>query len=103
MEDKLEQLRDEAVAAFQNAEDNEQLEQARVEYLGRHGRLREAMTGIANLPEERRPIVGSLANRVSREMEQVYQQRQQELAQQHCRAGPRAWADATHCWRRWTR
>jgi len=82
MEDKLEQLRDEAVAAFQNAEDNEQLEQARVEYLGRHGRLREAMTGIANLPEERRPIVGSLANRVSREMEQVYQQRQQELAQQ---------------------
>jgi len=82
MEDKLEQLRAEAVAAFQNVEDEEQLEQARVEYLGRHGRLREAMKNIANLPEEQRPIIGSLANRVSREMEQAYQQRQQELAQQ---------------------
>jgi len=82
MEDKLEQLRTEAVAAFQNVEDEEQLEQARVEYLGRHGRLREAMKDIASLPEEQRPIIGSLANRASRDMEQVYQQRQQELAQQ---------------------
>jgi len=56
MEDKLEQLRTEAVAAFQNVEDEEQLEQARVEYLGRHGRLREAMKDIASLPEEQRPI-----------------------------------------------
>ena len=82
MEDKLEQLRAEAVAAFQNVEDEEQLEQARVEYLGRHGRLREAMKNIASLPEEQRPIIGGLANRASRDMEQVYQQRQQELAQQ---------------------
>jgi len=95
MEDKLEQLRDEAVAAFQNAEDEEQLEQARVEYLGRHGRLREAMTDIANLPEERRPIVGSLANRALREMEQVYQQRQQELAQQAAAQEPGERIDVT--------
>ena len=95
MEDKLEQLRDEAVAAFQNAEDEEQLEQARVEYLGRHGRLREAMASIANLPEERRPIIGSLANRASREMEQAYQQRQQELAQQAAAQEPGEQIDVT--------
>ncbi len=91
MEDKLEQLRDEAVAAFQTAEDDEQLEQARIEYLGRHGRLREAMTGIANLPEERRPIVGSLANRALREMEQIYQQRQQELVREAAAQEPGEW------------
>ncbi len=82
MEDKLEQLRDEAVVAFRKADDGEQLEQARVEYLGRQGRLREMMKNIASLPEEQRPIIGSLANRASREMEQVYQQRQQELVEQ---------------------
>ncbi len=48
MEDKLEQLRDEAVAAFQNAEDEEQLEQARVQYLGRQGRLREMMKNLGS-------------------------------------------------------
>jgi len=95
MEDKLEQLRDEAVAAFHNAEDEEQLEQARVEYLGRHGLLREAMASIANLPEERRPTIGSLANRASREMEQVYQQRQQELAQQTAAQEPGERIDVT--------
>jgi len=82
MEDKLEQLRDEAMAAFQNAEDEEQLEQARVEYLGRHGRLREMMKNLGNIPEQQRPAVGRLTNRISMELEQVYQQRQQDLAEQ---------------------
>ncbi len=56
MEDKLEQLRDEAVAAFQDVKDKEQLEQARVEYLGRHGRLREAMKNMLVLTIMSSPI-----------------------------------------------
>jgi len=89
MEDKLEQLRDEAVAAFQNVEDEEQLEQARVEYLGRNGRLRETMTGIANLSEEQRPAVGRLANRISGELQQMYEQQQQRLAEQAAQQPPK--------------
>ncbi len=82
MKDKLEQLRDEAVAAFQNAADEEQLEQARVQYLGRQGRLREMMKNLGSLSEQQRPAVGRLANRISVELEQAYQHRQQELAEQ---------------------
>jgi len=95
MEEKLKQLRDEAVAAFRKAQNDEQLEQARVEYLGRHGRMREAMKSIASLPEEQRPIVGSLANRALREMEQVYQQCQQELAQRAAAQEPGERIDVT--------
>ncbi len=95
MEEKLKQLRDEAVAAFRKAQNDEQLEQARVEYLGRHGRMREAMKSIASLPEEQRPIVGSLANRALHEMEQVYQQCQQELAQRAAAQEPGERIDVT--------
>ncbi len=82
MEDKLEQLGEEAAAAFRNAENEEQLEQARVQYLGRHGRLREIIKNIASLPKEQRPVVGKLANRISETLQRAYQQRQQEFARQ---------------------
>ncbi len=82
MEDKLEQLGEEAAAAFRNAENEEQLEQARVQYLGRHGRLREIIKNIASLPKEQRPVVGKLANRISETLQRAYQQRQQEFVRQ---------------------
>ncbi len=82
MEDKLEQLRDEAVVAFREADDEEQLEQMRVQYLGRQGELREMMKNLGSLAKEQRPAVGRLANRVSQELQQAYEQRQQQLAEQ---------------------
>ncbi len=82
MDDKLEQLRQQAVETFQAAADEEQLEQARIEYLGRHGQLREIMKDLGSVSPELRPALGKLANQVSREVEQAFAQRQEQIAAQ---------------------
>ena len=82
MEDKLNALAEEARQAIRQAADDEQLEQVRVKYLGRRGEVRQIMRGIAELTAEQRPLVGELANKVSRELEGLFAQRQQELQAQ---------------------
>ncbi len=79
MEEKLEQLAQEAVAAFAAAQNEAQVEQARIEYLGRHGQLRKVTQGLADLPAEHRPAVGKLANQIARQIQEAFAQRQAEL------------------------
>ncbi len=80
MEDKLEQLRRQALEAFAAAVSDEDLEQARITYLGRRGQLREVMQGLGSVPAEQRPELGRLANEVSRQIEQSFAQRREQLA-----------------------
>ncbi len=79
MEDKLRALGDEARQAIQQADDKQQLEQVRIKYLGRQGHLRQIMQSIGDLPAQQRPVVGQLANQVSRELERLLAQRATEL------------------------
>ncbi len=80
MEDKLEQLRRQALEAFAAVVSEDELEQARITYLGRHGELRDVMQGLGSVPAEQRPELGRLANEVSRQIEQSFAQRREQLA-----------------------
>ncbi len=73
MQDVLLQLQTEALAIFLNVKTVEELEAARVEYLGRKGRLAEAMKELAALDVEAKREAGKIANDVKRTIEASFQ------------------------------
>ncbi len=69
MKDKLNQIRDEALAAI-NLE-NADIEQIRIKYLGKKGELTAVLRGMGALTAEERPIIGQLANEVRAQIEEA--------------------------------
>ncbi len=64
MLDQLEQLRREALSSIAAAENEEDLEAARIHYLGRKGAVKKIMGLMPSLPAEQKPAAGKLANQV---------------------------------------
>ena len=67
MKEKLNQIRDEALAAI--SAQNADLEQIRIKYLGKKGELTAVLRGMGALSAEERPIIGQVANEVRAEIE----------------------------------
>ncbi len=82
MEDRLKEMAEKARAALRGATDLEELEEARVEYLGRSGLLRDIQQGIRDVAEELRPRVGRLINETRNELERMLEERREELEEQ---------------------
>jgi phenylalanyl-tRNA synthetase alpha chain len=79
MENRLNEMAEKARAALRNAADLEELEAARVKFLGRSGILRELQQGIRDVAEELRPRVGSLINSTRAELESILEERREQL------------------------
>lgn len=62
MKDKLEQIRQEALSQIEAATDMDQLNEIRVAYLGKKGKLTEVLKGMRKVAPEDRPQVGQLVN-----------------------------------------
>ena len=77
---RLEEIRRKGVAAFGAASTGEELEAARVEFLGRSGLVSEAMSSLRGLPAEERPETGQAGNRVKRELESLLEARLSEIS-----------------------
>ena len=69
MEQKLNALLAAAKAELERASGPEQVEAARVRYLGKKGELSAVLGGMGKLPPEERRAVGEIANRVKGEVE----------------------------------
>ena len=69
MKEKLNQIRAEALAAI--SDENADLEQIRIKYLGKKGELTSVLRGMGALTPEERPIVGQIANEVRTEIEEA--------------------------------
>lgn len=67
MKEKLNQIREEALAAI--SAENADLEQIRIKYLGKKGELTAVLRGMGALSAEERPIIGQIANEVRAEIE----------------------------------
>jgi len=78
------------------AADPAALEQVRVEYLGRRGRVQELLGRLGGIAAEERPEAGQRANRLKRALEEALAARRAELERPAVRpAGPAAAADVT--------
>lgn len=72
-------LKNEAIADILSAEDRNDLENVRTDYLGKKGKLNLLMKDIPNLPLNVRPELGKLANEVKVTIEETLQTRMLEV------------------------
>lgn len=72
MLDELKNLKDDALAALEDIETSEQLDDWRSRYIGRSGELPQLMRGIGQLEPELRPKAGRLGNEVKQALEAAY-------------------------------
>ncbi len=80
MKEQLMAMAEQARQILRSARTVEDLEAARVRFLGRKGELRQLQQGIKDLPEAERPEAGRLINQVKGELEALLQARWDELA-----------------------
>lgn len=79
MEEELINIKNNALSLLLDITDLKELEELKLQFLGRSGKLTLAIKEIAKLPKERRPEVGVLANEVKKTIEDAIEQRANEL------------------------
>lgn len=77
--EQIEPLKQAALAELQAAQDLAALEQARVNYLGAHGKFTGLMKQLGSLPKEEKPAAGKTINTVKGELEAALADRKGEL------------------------
>jgi len=77
---RLEDIRIEAVSQLKEAQTDDEIEQIRINYLGREGEVTLILRKIGDLPQEQRADVGRLGNQVKNEIENGIEKAKQELA-----------------------
>ena len=80
MIEELKQLEIEGREAMGKAGSADDLEAARVAFLGRNGRLRTLQEQMKSVPKEDKPAVGKEFNRVKQALERLLEEREQALA-----------------------
>ncbi len=81
MEQELQQLEKRAKETLATLQDNSQLEDFRIEYLGRKGKFSTIMRNLGNDAKEDRPRVGQLANTIKQEIESLFEEKKLNLDQ----------------------
>lgn len=82
MKDQLTAIRTKAAAALGGAQTLAELEELRIQYLGKKGELTAVMKGMGKLSPEERPVVGQLANEARGEIEAALEAKKAELEKQ---------------------
>ena len=78
--EKINKLQVQALSEINSASDLKQLDQIRVDYLGKKGRLTEQLKLLGELPIEERPKVGQIINDIKIEIQQALESRKKALA-----------------------
>lgn len=79
IEDTLIHIKNDALTLTLEAKSVGELEQIKLQFLGRSGKLTLAIKGIAKLAEEKRPEVGRLANEIKETVEETIKQQEEKL------------------------
>lgn len=75
----LEQLETELAAGLKIADNDLALENLRIEFLGRKGKLQAIMASLPSVPEAERPECGQLANSVKKRCQELFEKRKNEI------------------------
>lgn len=79
MQERLQELQDEALQKVANASELKELNDIRVAYLGKKGPITEVLRGMGKLSAEERPKMGALVNVVREEIASKIEEKQQVL------------------------
>lgn len=80
MKEKLHAIREEAIAKLAEADDLEKLNEIRVSFLGKKGRLTEVLKSMKNVAPEDRPAVGQMVNDTRSVIESKMEEAKEKLA-----------------------
>lgn len=81
LEAQLTAMRQDAQQAIAATTDLEQLEQLRIQYLGKKGQLSQVLKGMGKLDADERPRIGALANDVKDALQQNLEQKKTALTE----------------------
>ena len=81
MKEKLEALKVKALSELKNAKNASELEQLRVNYLGKKSELVSALKMMAALSKEERPIMGQFANNVRAAIEEEFEKARTKIGE----------------------
>jgi len=79
MQEKLQELKSEALSRLASIAGADALEAFRVDYLGRKGKFTQFMRQIGALPADERPFAGQLANAARQEVEALFAEKSEAL------------------------
>lgn len=82
MEEELISIKNAALSFTLEAENEKELEEIKLQFLGRSGRLTMALKEITKLPIVKRPEIGRLANEVKHTIEETLENQKQKLKNQ---------------------
>ncbi|MBD5136288.1 MAG: phenylalanine--tRNA ligase subunit alpha [Lachnospiraceae bacterium] len=80
MKEKLQAIREEAIKKMEESDALDKLNEIRVAYLGKKGKLTEVMKGMKDVAAEERPKVGQLVNDTRKALEEKLEEIKNELA-----------------------
>ena len=79
MEEEFINIKNSAMSIIFDAKDLKELEEIKLQFLGRSGKLTLAIKEISKLPKEKRPEVGQLANEIKKTIENLIDEKNREL------------------------
>ncbi|MFY9435800.1 MAG: phenylalanine--tRNA ligase subunit alpha [Limnochordia bacterium] len=79
MEASIQAVRARAIEECSQVENQEELQQLRVKFLGKKGEVTQLLRGLGGIPAEQRPVVGQMVNNLKSELEQLYDEKQAQL------------------------
>lgn len=82
MKEQIEKMKTKALDAINKAENEKQLEEVRVTYLGKKGELTAILRGMGALSPEERPVVGSQVNVVRDTLESKIKEKEEQFKQE---------------------
>lgn len=79
MKDKLLSIKNDAISMILSAQDSKEIEEIRIQFLGRNGALTALLKDIVKLPKEDKPVIGKLANEIKLIVEDTIKQKLENL------------------------
>ena len=87
MPEQFEKIGEEALSELKKVNDSSALENFRIKYIGRKGRITRMLSRIGQLPPEQKPAAGQLANKIKKEVTTAFEQLKKQLLQSQQKAG----------------
>lgn len=82
MREQLESIREKAKEVITSVSSLQELENARVRFLGKKGELTPILRGMGQLPPEERPVIGQIVNEVRAFIEKKLEEAREKIIQQ---------------------
>ena len=79
MKEKINSIKENEIKEIETADSVQILNDLRVMYLGKRGKLTEILRGMGSLSPEERPVMGALVNSVKEEISEIISKREEEL------------------------